>query len=194
LLFWDRDSGEHALLEHTDLLPEQAIMSLAPLADGRLVAGSTTSPGTGGEKKATEAELCILDLGTRALTWHSALFPGAQGYTDLCPLPNGRVLGLVDRTTFFVFDPGSRAVVHTADLSRTIGPCVSHQGPRAFVRDGDAVYILAVKGIGVVDPETYAVTLLAESPVSIGAGGDILGGRLYFAHGSHIYSWALPAR
>ena len=34
--------------------------------------------------------------------------------------------------------------------------------------------------------------MLAESPVPIGAGGDFLDGRIYFASGSHLYSYQVP--
>jgi hypothetical protein len=34
--------------------------------------------------------------------------------------------------------------------------------------------------------------LVAESPVEIGNGGDILEGRLYFTSASGLYSWELP--
>ena len=62
-----------------------------------------------------------------------------------------------------------------------------------FVVDPDGTtYILFVKGIGQIDPETYEVTLLAESPVPIGPGGDILNGRIYFGSGSHVYSFIIP--
>jgi hypothetical protein len=49
-----------------------------------------------------------------------------------------------------------------------------------------------VGGIGRINPETYAITLLAESPVPIGSGGDIFGGRIYFGSSSHVYSYAVP--
>ncbi len=62
-----------------------------------------------------------------------------------------------------------------------------------FIKDGDGtVYILFVKGIGRIDPETHKVTLLAVSPVPIGPGGDMLNGRIYFGSGSHVYSYAVP--
>jgi hypothetical protein len=34
--------------------------------------------------------------------------------------------------------------------------------------------------------------MLAESPVPVEYGGDYLNGRIYFASGSHLYSYALP--
>ena len=34
--------------------------------------------------------------------------------------------------------------------------------------------------------------MLAESPVRIGPGGDILNGCIYFGSGSHLYSYRIP--
>lgn len=193
MLFWDRQTREHTLLEHTDILPDQSTMSLAPLPDGKLLGGTTTSAGTGGEQKAREAELYIMDMETKRLDWHAAVFAGAQGYTDMCSGPNGVVYGVVDRRRFFVFDPGARRVVHRKELGAEFGPTTSQQGPRVFVTAPDgAVYILFTKGIAIVEPETYAIRLLAESPVPIGPGGDILNGRIYFGSGSHVYSYRVP--
>ncbi len=193
MLFWDRQTRKHTLLEHTDVLPDQSTMSLAPLPDGKLLGGTTTSAGTGGEQKASEAELYIMDMESKRLDWHAVVFPGAQGYTDMCSGPNGVVYGVVDRRRFFVFDPGARGVVHQKELESEFGPTTSQQGPRVFVTAPDgAVYILFTKGIATVDPDTYAIRLLAESPVPIGPGGDILNGRIYFGSGSHVYSYRVP--
>jgi hypothetical protein len=52
-----------------------------------------------------------------------------------------------------------------------------------------AIYMLFTKGIAIVEPDTYAIRMLAESPVSIGPGGDILNGHIYFGSGSHLYSY-----
>jgi len=194
LLFWDRDTRTHAVIEHTDILPEHSTQSLAALEDGKILGGSTTSPGTGGEKKAKQAELYIMDMATKKLDWHEAVFPGVQGYTDLCRASNGLVYGVADRKRFFVFDPAKRAVVHEEDTDATFGSTISHQGPRVFVLGPEGtLYMLFVKGVARVDLATHAITMLAESPVSIGPGGDLLDGRIYFGSGSHLYSYELPA-
>ena len=193
MLFWDRQTREHTLLEHTDVLPDQSTMSLAPLPGGKLLGGTTTSAGTGGEQKAREAELYIMDMETKRLDWHAAVFPGAQGYTDMCSGPHGVVYGIVDRRRFFVFDPGDRRVVHQKELESEFGATTSQQGPRVFVTAPDgAVYILFTKGVAIVETDTYAIRMLAESPVPIGPGGDILNGRIYFGSGSHVYSYRVP--
>jgi hypothetical protein len=193
LLFWDRESGESALLEHTDILPEHSTESLTALADGKVVGGTTTRPGTGGEKKAELAELYIMDLASKTVEWHEALFPGVQSYTDLCVGANGLVYGIADRSHFFVFDAAKRTVVYERDIKEEFGPTISHQGPRVFVQSSDGdLYMLLNKGIARVNQASHAVELLAESPVSVDAGGDIHDGRIYFAHGSHLYSYKVP--
>ncbi|MFA6562236.1 MAG: hypothetical protein WCV00_10055 [Verrucomicrobiia bacterium] len=193
LLFWDRETKTRVLLEHTDILPQHSTMSLVALPGGKLLGGTTTAAGTGGEKKAAEAELYLMDMATKKVEWHAPVFPGAQGYTDLCLAPNGLVCGFADQRRFFVFDPAKRKLVHNEETGAKFGPCVSHQGPRAFVRGkGGIIYILFTKGIAKLDATTFAITMLAASPVPIACGGDYLGGRIYFASGSHVYSWATP--
>lgn len=193
LLLWDRAAQAQTLLTHEQLLPQQSTMSLVALADRRFLGGTTTGAGTGGERKAKEAELYEFDVATRTIAWHAAVFPGAQVYTDLGPGPRGLIYGFVDRTRFFVFDPVGRTVVHTAELKDTFGGVVTGQGPRALVRDERGrTFVLFAKGVARIDDASFAVSWVAKSPVTISAGGDALGGRIYFAGGSHVYSCALP--
>ena len=193
LLFWDRETRTPTLIEHTAILPEHSTMSLVALPDRKLLGGSTTSPGTGGEKKAEQAELYIMDMATKQIEWHAVVFPGVQSYTDMCLGPNGRVYGFADRRRFFVLDPAKRKVVHEENTEAKFGTTNSQQGPRVFVLSPDKkIYILFAKGIARLDPATHAITMLAKSPVAIGPGGDILDGRIYFASGSHVYSYAVP--
>jgi hypothetical protein len=160
------------------------------LAGGKLLGGSTTTPGTGGERKAKEAQLYIMNMATKKVKWHAAVFPSVQDYTDLCAGPHGLVFGFADRKRFFVFDPEKRKVLHEESTLEKFGTTTSAQGPRVFVRGrNDSIYILFLKGIAQLDPATFKITMLAESPVNVGCGGDYLDGRIYFANGSHIYSW-----
>ena len=193
LLFWDRETEESVLLQHTDILPEHSTLSLAALPDGRLLGGSTTAAGTGGEQRAEQAELYIMDMANKKVEWHDVVFPGVQGYTDLCPGPGDLIYGFADRRTFFVFDPATRKVVHQKDYHDEYGSTTSQQGPRVFVTSPEGViYVLFNKGIATVDQSTHEITLISESPLSISGGGDYLDGRVYFYHGSHVYSYQLP--
>lgn len=193
LLIWDRANKSSVLLKHTDLLPEHSTMSLAALPNGRILGGTTTDAGTGGEKKAKEAELYILDQATKKIEWHAAVFPGAQGYTDLWMAPNGLVYGVADCKRYFVFEPGTRKVLQETDLTQSFGGTVSQQGPRVFVQSPKSnLYMLFEKGIAQVDLKTHAIQWLADSPVHMALGGDFFNGRIYFGNTSHLYSYAVP--
>jgi hypothetical protein len=195
LLFWDRQTKKQTLLEHTDILPEQSTMSLVALPGGKLLGGTTTSAGTGGEKKAKQAELYIMDMASKKVEWHEPVLPGLQVYSDLCPAPNGLVYAVAAQERFFVFDPAKRKVVHEQNTLAAFGRTNWQQGPRIFVRDSEGtVYMLFTKGIARVEPGAFRITMLAESPVPIGPGGDYYKGRIYFGSGSHIYSYELPKR
>lgn len=195
LLFWDRETRTRMLIEHTAILPEHSTISLVALSDNKLLGGSTTEPGTGGEKKAKEAELYIMDMATKQIEWHAVVFPGMQSYTDMCLGSDGLVYGFADQSRFFVFDPAKRKVVHEENTDAKFGPTNHQQGPRVFVMSPDKkIYILFVKGIARLNPTTFRIAMLAESPVPIGAGGDIHDGYIYFASASHLYSYNLYAQ
>jgi hypothetical protein len=192
LLFWDREKRTRVLLAHTDIIPQHSTVSLAALPKGKLLGGTTTSPGTGGEKKATEAELYIMDMASKKLDWHQVVFPGVQEYSDMCMGPKGLIYVIADRKKFFVFDAAKRTVVYERDVAADLGPTTGQQGPRIFVRGVEGtIYVLFVKGITRVEPTSYALTMLAQSPVPIDAGGDYLEGRIYFVSGSHLYSYEI---
>ncbi|MCB9784424.1 MAG: hypothetical protein H6751_15785 [Candidatus Omnitrophica bacterium] len=195
LLFWNRETEQAEVVEHAELLPDQSTQSLAALPDRKILGGSTTSAGTGGEVKAKQAELYILDLDTKKIEWHEPLFPGVQGYTDLWVSSDGLAYGVADQKTFFVFDPIKRKVIHQQALSEEFGPTTSQQGPRVFVAspEGD-LYMLFRKGVGQVDLKDYGIKMLADSPVTIGPGGDYLDGKIYFGSGSHLYSYQVPTQ
>ncbi|MFO7946830.1 MAG: hypothetical protein R6V19_08440 [Armatimonadota bacterium] len=197
MCIWDRETESRVLLEHTDLIENHAPKSLLALPDGKLLVGSTVRPGTGGEQKADLAEMYILDLQTYEITWRQPLFEGVENYNDLCHGPDGLVYGIAERDTFYVFDPNSRRVIHHKNIGQddALGETNLQQGCRMFVKTpDDAVYLLLVKGIACINPDTFEVSMVAESPVDIGPGGDYLKGRIYFGSGSHVYSWAVSER
>jgi len=193
LLIWDRGTETGTLLKHTDLLPEHSTMSMVALPDGNLLCGSTTDPGTGGERKADVAELFLFDLATKQITWHAPVLANAPAYSDLCLGANGIVYGIADAHRFFAFDPATRAVLHEEDTTEPYGPIGYQQGHRKLVPAPDGtIYALFTKMIARVDPATHRLAPVTEPPVPPHFGGDILDGRLYFASASHVYSWGLP--
>jgi len=97
---------------------------------------------------------------------------------------------LTDEGFSFLY-PKIRRIVHQQETE----PCVGYQqGPRVFVVAPDKrVFVLFVRSIAEVDPKTFAIHLLAKTPVTITAGGDYLDGRIYFASSSHLWSFHIPA-
>src|SRR5690606_17287470 len=74
LLFWDDKTKQRVLLTDDEVIKDQTSMSLVPLADGKLLGGTTTTPGTGGEKKASEAMLYLMDMDSKKIEWKKAIF------------------------------------------------------------------------------------------------------------------------
>lgn len=193
LLFWSRETQTSVLLEHSDILRFHSTMSLLALPDGKLLGATTTNPGTGGQRQAALAELYIMDVETRQLDWHAPLLPDVQSYFDLCHGPDGLVYGIIDRTRFFVFDLAQRKIVDEYSFEDELGETIYQQGTRVLNRAPDGtVYVLFPDCIGRVNPETNRIEVAASAPVKITSGGDFFDGRLYFAGGSHVYSWELP--
>jgi hypothetical protein len=192
LLFWDREKGKGELIDDQKLVPDQSTQSLLEIGDGKLFGGTTTTPGTGGEKKAKEAELYVMDFATRKIEWRKAVLPGVQDYTQLCNAPGGLLYGVADRKTFFVFDPAKKEVVHQRDVEKEFGQTSSQQGPRIFIQgDGGKMYLLFLKGIVEIEPGTHALKKIANAPVTIDSGGDYWEGKIWFVSGSHVCSHAV---
>jgi hypothetical protein len=192
LLFWDSSRQQAHVVKHGQILPYHSTFSLLDLPDGKLLGGTTRTAGSGGEIKAPQAELYIMDMQTRRVEWHAPIIPRVQAFSDLCHGPDGRVYGIADWRLFFVFDPVQRKVLHKSYLDSAWTSTARQQGARIFVRDDKAnVYLLTYAGIVQVDPETFELKLVAPSQVKASTGGTCLDGRIYFASGSHLYSWGL---
>jgi len=194
LLFWDNQTKQAQVVKHEQILPWHSTYSLCAVDDGStLLGGTTISAGTGGENKVTLAELYLMDMATRQVTWHEPVFEGVTSYLDLINGPRGLVYGFANRDHFFVFDPATKKVVHDEMTGDTFGPTSSQQGCRIFIPAPDGtIYILFVKGIAKIDPETFEISMVAESPVPCSYGGTYLEGRIYFASASRLYSYQLP--
>lgn len=192
LLFWDSQKKIQTVIPDSAVVLDQSTMSLVALPKGKLLGGTTIAPGTGGERKANEAEIYIMDMATKRVEWHKVILPGIHTYTDLCMGRGNLIYGIADRKTFFVLDPVKRVIVHQQDLESRFGSTISNQSPRVFVFGPKGeIYLLFVKGIAKLDPVSYQMTMV-ESPVPVEVGGDYLDGRIYFVSGSHLCSYQLP--
>lgn len=217
LVFYNVESETAEVITHDDLVPWHSQASVVALADGTIVGGTSVEPGMGGVPKAEVAELYILDMVSRKVRWRSALIADARRYNDMIVGLDGKVFGIVDRARLFVFDPEDRTIVHLTDLEAQFGQTVHQQGPRVFVQIPDGrIFMLFVRGIVELNPQTYDVTMLAaaprnfgnsgahldcsqegqvgrsDEPQGLGNGGAYLDGRIYFAGGVNLFSWQVP--
>jgi streptogramin lyase len=192
LLFYDREKKVTKVVKDSAVILDQSSMSMVSLPNGKFLGGTTTTPGTGGEKKAKEAELYIMDVNSRNLEWHQALLPGVQDYSDMCSGPDGLIYGIADFHRFFVFDPDKRTVIYQRNFESDFGRTTGSQSPRIFVKGPENnIYILCFKSIVKIENGSFKLSMVAESPVPINAGGDYLDGRIYFISGSHLCSYQL---
>lgn len=192
LIFWDRKKKDPLIVKDSVIILDQSTMSMVALPGGKFLGGTTTQPGTGGEKKAKEAELYIMDVVSKKVEWHAALIPEVQSYSDLCVGADGLIYGIAETTKFFVFDPVKRTIIHQENVDSTFGRTTSAQSPRILITGPNKnIYVLFVKGIVKVEPGTFKLSMIAESPLPIIAGGDYLDGKIYFISGSHLISYKL---
>lgn len=191
ILVWDRLEQKQVLLEHKDWLPNHSVMSLVALDETRAFGGSTVAPGTGGEARAQLAELFEFDLNTMQVTWHAPVLDGVTEYTNLTLSSEGLLYGIADKTRFFVYDIEARSILLEHATTDSLGESAYHQGPRLFITDPDTdtTFLLFHHCIAkICSAPDYHLQKVSESPVPIHCGGDLLGGRIYFGSGSHLYS------
>lgn len=196
LLIWNNQLQSSHLLIDSALIIDQSTMSMVELQNGKIFGGTTTMPGTGGEKKAKEALLYLLNLSTKKIEWSEAVLPGVQDYSDLMPGENGMIYGIADLKTFFVFDPVKKKLLHKEDFEQRLGKTCWAQSPRIFVsgKKKTDIYLLFKKGIVQLNPKTYDLSLLVDSPVEVEVGGDYLDGKIYFVSGSHLCSYTIQQK
>lgn len=192
LVFWDRQKKSSLVLKDSTIITDQSTFSIAALPKGKFIGGTTTQPGTGGIRKATEAVLYVMDQKSKKVEWHGVVFPGVQEYSDLYLGPDGLVYGITDRKRFFVFDPVKHSVVNQQEVPESFGTTVAKESLRVFIKGpNNETFMLFKNGIAQVEQGSYKLSMKAQSPVPILAGGDYLDGRIWFISGSHLCSYKL---
>jgi hypothetical protein len=183
---YDLQAGQAELLTHEQLLPYHSTVTLQALPGGLLVGGTDVAAPGGGREQATEGLLYLFDFATRKVVFQTVPVPGARYVRYLEVLPDGKVCGLAALGKYFVFDPQTRQVVHTEDWSAH-GP----EAGLAKAEDG-TVYALMAKAVFRLDGKGLTATKLATPPQPAKYIGPILGGRLYYAADTNLWSYRLP--
>ncbi len=186
---YNLQTGEETLLtadEH--LLPGHSCITLKALPNGDLVGGTSIAAPGGGHPTAEEAELFILDWETREVVYRTVPVPGQRDIISIYVLDDGLVYGLSRNSTFFVFDPQERRVIHSEQFEGTGAV------PRHALQEGEDGYLYAIfrEMIVRITPGTFEHEKLADTPAPATAGGAQVGGRLYFAARSRVWSYEVP--
>jgi len=185
---YDLQTNESVLLKHQDLIPDHSVRSMAALPDGNVICGTTIAGGHGTRATATEGVLFILDWQTRQVIYQTVPVPGSTSVAALHVGEDGLVYGLAAPATFFVFDPKERKVVRSEALADCGGPVFG--GLLVADEKGD-LYAVLSQGIMRVKMEGFVVEKLATPPATITGGVAVVGERIYFAIGSHLWSYGL---
>ncbi len=188
---YDLKTGRARLLTaERDLVRGQSVITIKALPNGDLVAGTSVNAPGGGHPIAKTAELVLIDWKTKKLAFHAAPLPGERSLISIEVMPDGLVYGLSAGSTFFVFDPRARKVVHKESF-RAYGGVPRHALQKSAAGE---LYAIMSRAILRIRPGEFAHEKLADAPASISAGGALVNGRLYFAVGSHLWSYRLPGR
>jgi dienelactone hydrolase len=186
MVFYDIEKGTSRVLSSEDLLVGHSAVALLQLEDGTLLAGTSTEAPGGGRRLAQESVLYHMDPRTRAIQAKTTV--GAD-INSLEVLRDGRVVGVTPQTLFF-YDPQVREVQSQVDIAAWGRP-INHG--QSLVRDPDGgVYLVLSKSISRVQPDGRVVQL-TKLPQTARAGSVILDGHLYYASGSEIWRYELPA-
>jgi len=150
----------------------------------------------GGKRK--EARLCLWDVDRENKIYETLPVSGAIAIRSLVTVPGGLIFGLVATGPpesapygtggkMFVFDPGIRKVIHTAELPNYPGETRSLEiGPAGLIYSIVAGKLLAI------DPIDYSINTVFEYP-GMNCGPVFEGNDIYFGAGVTLLRYRLPA-
>ena len=95
-------------------------MSLEALPGTKIIGGTTIAAGTGGEVKAKEAELYIMDIATSKVEWHDAAIP-AHEVPGPGPRPQRTRLLALPAEALLRLRPDHRRLVHRRNMMPELG-------------------------------------------------------------------------
>jgi hypothetical protein len=185
---YNLETNESLLLHHQNLVPDHSVQAMAALPDGNIICGTTVSGGHGTLATAKEGVLFVLDWQTKKVIYQTVPVPGSTSVAALYVAPDGLVYGLASPATFFAFDPRARKVLQ----SKAFAECGGAVFGDALLPDGQGhLYTVLSQGIMRVTLRDFDVERLATPPAAITGGVAVVSGRIYFAIGSHLWSYAL---
>jgi hypothetical protein len=183
---YDPKKNEKRVYRH--IIQNQSIASLAYIEKlDLLAAGGSVRGGTGTRAVEKQAALILWDPKEEKKTFEIVPVPGVKTILSLALAVNGMLYGITDNEKIFVFDPGRREVKKILDLGFKKPVEVSLQ-PGPDLR----LYGLAKEAIFFIDPGKDRVAPVAKPPVPVHSGMAILGRKIYFGSGAHLWEFEIP--
>ncbi len=161
---------------------------LAHLRTTHLLAiGTNIAGGSGTRPKVTQAKLVLWDYQAEKIAWEGTLQQPVAAFNSLTAGPDGKLYGSVRtrgvKGLLFAFDPATRKFTATCALPSgqplDLGLC-GGPGARMIGFSSTCIYRL--------DPEPLKTEVLARPPGGIQVAGPVVGRRVYFARGSHVFA------
>ncbi len=199
LCIYNIKTGVEIVLQNQDLLKYHSTLCMRVLANGDLVAGTSTDSPCGGTAKVPEAELYILDWESKTIRYRCVPVPGNPEIALMELDDRGLVHGITSGRVYFVFDSGKKRVLHRQLLPEDFGHVVRDgllKGPDRLL------YGLCSRAIYTINPEDFMARKLIEPLVPVGSGMALLAGRIYFSGTgddnpsgcpTHLWSYELVA-
>lgn len=170
------------------IVPNQSIASLASIERlNLLAAGSSIHGGTGTQAIEKEAKLILWDPKEEKKIFEITPVPDAKTILSLASTDDGILYGITDNEKVFVFDSETKEMKKVLDLEFKKPIATSlHLGPSR------KLYGLSSETVFVVDPKDDRISFLGKSPVPIHSGMAILGLKIYFGSGAHLWEFEIP--
>jgi len=184
---YDPKKNEKRVYRH--IIQNQSIASLAYLEKSDLIAGGASIlGGTGTHAVEQEAKLLLWDPKEEKKIFEIVPVPGAKTILSLAVTVEGLLYGITSNGKVFVFDPEKKEIRKVFDLGFEEPREISLQlGPDL------KLYGLAKEAIFFIDPRSEQVSLVTKPPVPIHSGMAMLGRKIYFGSGAHLWEFEIPA-
>ncbi|GMU91520.1 MAG: hypothetical protein AMXMBFR4_05780 [Candidatus Hydrogenedentota bacterium] len=182
------DPVQDRLIEnYHHLIRNQAIVALVFDPVTGLVFGASSVHGGGGtDPVEPEAKFFAFDSKAKKLAREHVPYMGAEYIRSLTRVGR-RIYGVANADNLFVYDIDQDEIVHKGELGAgSVLDCSLQPW-----KDGK-LYGISNRNVFALDPETYAVTVLATYPRSIRCGFAIDGHGIYFGDRAELvrYNWS----
>ncbi len=184
LSVWDPELND---LQTFPISSTQSVVSLCT-AQGLIVGGTSVEGGTGSRASAKEGTLFLWDPVTQKKIHEVTPVSGQTLVTNLVASRDGFVYGVAGAGEVFKFDPRVQKLTRLGKLPWT---CDIYNAA-GLGQDG-CVYGIAREGVYAIDTRSDTLKVLISTPTRVTAGFALTKEHIYFACGSDIYRYRLPA-